>query len=81
LSRVGIAQGSAAGVCLGTWVERKAKACVANLPAGFALSSAGRDATEPNRFIYLLYAGDAALAVGALAFGIGLLTKALAPKL
>jgi hypothetical protein len=33
----------------------------------------GRDATEPNRFIGLLYAGGASLAVGTLALEIGLL--------
>ncbi len=43
-------------------------------PAGFFLSSAGRAATEPNRLIFLLYAGAAALTAGVLALGIGLLT-------
>jgi hypothetical protein len=33
----------------------------------------GRDATEPNRFIVLLYADGASLAVGTLVLGIGLL--------
>jgi hypothetical protein len=42
-------------------------------PAGFFLSSAGREANEPNRLIYLVYAGGAALAAGVLALGIGLL--------
>ncbi len=42
-------------------------------PAGFFLSSAGRGATRPNRFIWLLYAGAVSLAAGALALGIGLL--------
>ena len=41
--------------------------------AGFFFSSAGRDVTEPNRWILLLYAGIASLAVGAVALGIGLL--------
>lgn len=43
-------------------------------PAGFFLSSAGRDATRPNRLILLLYAGVAALTAGVLALGIGLLS-------
>jgi len=43
-------------------------------PAGFFLSSAGRAATQPNRLIFLLYAGAAALTAGVLALGIGLLT-------
>ena len=43
------------------------------MPAGFFLSSAGREVTEPNRLILLLYAGAASLAVGVVALGIGLL--------
>lgn len=42
-------------------------------PAGFFLSSAGRGAERPNRFIWLLYAGGVCLAAGAMALGIGLL--------
>jgi hypothetical protein len=42
-------------------------------PAGFFLSSAGAGRTEPNRLIVLLYAGVAALTVGVVALGIGLL--------
>ncbi|HET9213236.1 MAG TPA: hypothetical protein VFN93_00660 [Gaiellaceae bacterium] len=42
-------------------------------PAGFFLSSAGRGRTEPNRLIYLLYAGIVALTVGVVTLGIGLL--------
>jgi hypothetical protein len=44
------------------------------VPAGFFLSSAGRDRTEPNRFILALHAGVASLAVGVVALGLGLLT-------
>jgi hypothetical protein len=44
-------------------------------PAGFFLSSAAPGATQPNRFIVLLYAGVAALTAGVLALGIGLLTS------
>jgi hypothetical protein len=43
-------------------------------PAGFFLSSAGRGRTEPNRLIYLVYAGAVALAAGVVSLGIGLLT-------
>lgn len=44
------------------------------MPAGFFFSVAGRDVTEPNRLIGLLYAGAACLAVGVVSLGIGLLT-------
>ncbi|MDQ3662855.1 MAG: hypothetical protein M3454_17770 [Actinomycetota bacterium] len=43
------------------------------MPAGFFLSSMGREVLRPNRFILLLYAGTASLAVGVLALGLGLL--------
>jgi hypothetical protein len=43
-------------------------------PAGFFLSSAGRGRTEPNAFIFLLYAGVAALTAGVVSLGVGLLT-------
>ena len=45
------------------------------MPAGFFFSSMGRDVTEPNRWIVLVYAGALSLAVGAVALGIGLLTS------
>lgn len=44
------------------------------MPAGFFASSAGKGATEPNRLIFLLYAGAVALGVGVVSLGIGLLT-------
>jgi drug/metabolite transporter superfamily protein YnfA len=43
-------------------------------PAGFFLSSASPGATQPNRLIWLVYAGAVALTAGVLALGIGLLT-------
>jgi hypothetical protein len=43
------------------------------MPAGFFFSSAGRDATAPNRFVVLIYVGAALLAVGVIALGLGLL--------
>lgn len=45
------------------------------LPAAFFLSVLRPDATEPNGFIYLAYVGAAALAVGLLILGVGLLRK------
>jgi hypothetical protein len=43
------------------------------MPAGFFLSAAGRGTTRPNRLIVLVYAGMAALAVGVVSLGLGLL--------
>ncbi len=43
------------------------------MPAGFFLSAAGRDRTQPNQLIVLLYAGAVALAVGVVSLGLGLL--------
>lgn len=42
-------------------------------PAGFFFSSMGSGRTEPNRLIWLLYAGAAILAGSAVSLGIGLL--------
>jgi len=42
-------------------------------PAGFFLSSIGRDRTEPNRLIWVLYAGAVVLGASAVSLGIGLL--------
>ena len=44
------------------------------MPAGFFFSSAGREATQPNRLILLVYAGAASLAVGVVSLALGLLT-------
>jgi hypothetical protein len=43
------------------------------MPAGFFFSSAGRARTEPNAFIWLLYAGALVLAIGTITLGLGLL--------
>jgi hypothetical protein len=42
-------------------------------PAGFFFSSMGRNRTEPNRLIWLLYAGAVILAASVVTLGIGLL--------
>jgi hypothetical protein len=44
------------------------------MPAGFFFSSMDRGATQPNRLIWLLYAGAVSLALGVTSLGIGLLT-------
>ena len=44
------------------------------MPAGFFLSSAGTGRTEPNGFIWLVYAGALSLTIGVVALGIGVLT-------
>lgn len=44
------------------------------MPTGFFLAAAGRGVTQPNRFIVVLYAGMASLALGVIALGVGLLT-------
>lgn len=44
------------------------------MPAGFFLSSGGAGRTEPNRFIWLVYAGAVSLALGVVTLGIGVLT-------
>jgi hypothetical protein len=44
------------------------------MPAGFFFSSAGAGRTEPNRFIWLVYAGATSLAIGVVTLGIGVLT-------
>lgn len=46
------------------------------IPAGFFLSSAGPNATRPNRFIVLLYIGIASLSIAVASLGIGLLRSA-----
>lgn len=44
------------------------------MPAGFFLSVAGKDVTEPNRLVALVWAGAVVLAAGATTLGVGLLT-------
>lgn len=57
------------------WLARAGVPVAALLmPGGFFLSVAYRDATKPNRLIWLLYAGATILALGLATLGIGLLT-------
>jgi hypothetical protein len=48
-------------------------AAAVRMPAGFFLSAAGPGATQPNRLVALIYAGAAALALGVVSLGVGLL--------
>ena len=50
-----------------------APAAAVLMSAGFFASSAGRDVTQPNRLIWMLYAGVAVLTVGVVSVGVGLL--------
>lgn len=43
------------------------------MPAGFFGSSAGKNVSQPNRLIALVYAGAVSLGAGAVALGLGLL--------
>jgi hypothetical protein len=45
------------------------------MPAGFFFGAIGRGRERPNRFVVLLYLGMAALAVGVVSLGIGLLAS------
>ncbi len=58
------------------WLARVAIPGAAILiPAGFFFSAMGKgEITRPNRFIALIWAGAAILAIGVLTLGIGLLT-------
>lgn len=57
------------------WVGRLALPVAAILMSGgFFASSAGKNVTQPNKFLAILWVGAASLAVGALTLGIGLLT-------
>jgi hypothetical protein len=46
------------------------------MPAGFFFAAMGREATKPNRFIVLIYAGALSLALGVISLGVSLLTSA-----
>jgi hypothetical protein len=44
------------------------------MSAGFFAASAGKNATEPNKLIWILWVGALSLAAGVVSLGIGLLT-------
>jgi hypothetical protein len=48
------------------------------IPSGFFWSAIGRDPTQPNRAIGVLWVGAAALTVGLIGAGVGLITTGLA---
>lgn len=57
------------------WIGRLAIPIAAVLMSGgFFASSAGRDRTKPNQFIWVLWVGALCLAAGVLTLGIGLIT-------
>jgi hypothetical protein len=59
----------------GEWLARSGVPAAALLmPGGFFLSVVGRDVVQPNRLVWLVYAGATLLAAGLIALGIGLLT-------
>jgi hypothetical protein len=45
------------------------------MPAGFFFSAMGKDRTEPNRWVVLIYLGMASLALGVVALGLTLLSS------
>jgi hypothetical protein len=57
------------------WVGRLGVPVAAILMSGgFFASSAGKDRTQPNQFIWILGVGAASLAAGVITLGVGLLT-------
>ncbi len=46
------------------------------MPAGFFLSAIGRNPTQPNRWVVLLWIGAAVLVVGLISAGVGLILAA-----
>jgi Ni,Fe-hydrogenase I cytochrome b subunit len=56
------------------WVARLAIPAAAILMSGgFFASSAGKDRTQPNQFLWVLWLGAGSLALGVLTLGIGLI--------
>lgn len=57
------------------WLSRSGVAVAAMLmPGGFFFSSMGAGRTEPNKLIWMVFAGAALLAVSLISLGLGLLT-------
>jgi hypothetical protein len=44
------------------------------MSGGFFASSAGKGATKPNQFIWVLWLGALSLAIGVVTLGLGLIT-------
>ncbi|WP_432943309.1 hypothetical protein ACQPXM_40595 [Kribbella sp. CA-253562] len=76
LSLVGLLYVDATGLSgAWLWIGRLALPVAAILMSGgFFASSAGAGRTQPNQFLWVLWLGAAALAVGVLTLGIGLIT-------
>ncbi|MEQ7007016.1 hypothetical protein ABN028_12625 [Actinopolymorpha sp. B17G11] len=76
LSLVGLLYADATGLTgLALWTARLGIPVAAVLmSAGFFAASAGRNATGPNRLIWILWIGALSLAAGVVSLGIGLLT-------
>lgn len=76
LSLIGLLYADATGLSgVLLWVARLGVPVAAILmPGGFFAASAGRGATAPNRFVWMLWIGALSLAAGVLSLGIGLLT-------
>jgi hypothetical protein len=70
-----LADAAAAEGLLGTIARSGVPLAAILMPVGFFFSSAGRDRTEPNSAIWILYAGAVALALGVVALGLALLTS------
>jgi len=57
------------------WIARLGLPVAAILmPAGFFASSAGQNATGPNKLVWVLWIGALSLAAGVISLGVGLLT-------
>ncbi|GAA4621381.1 hypothetical protein GCM10023196_009340 [Actinoallomurus vinaceus] len=76
LSLIGLLYADATGLSgVLLWVARLGVPVAAILmSAGFFAASAGRNATGPNRFIWVVWTGALSLAAGVLSLGAGLLT-------
>ncbi|WP_433176353.1 hypothetical protein [Actinoallomurus sp. CA-150999] len=76
LSLIGLLYADATGLSgVLLWVARLGVPVAAILmSAGFFAASAGRNATAPNRFIWVVWIGALSLAAGVLSLGAGLLT-------
>ena len=69
------ADAAALGGALGAAARNAIPLAAILMPAGFFFSSMGAGRTEPNGFVWLLYAGAVSLALGAIALGYGLLAS------